>query len=260
MTEATAAVVTTATGEELLQLSEEHPAVAATPCLEWSDAQNSSVTLPIHRARKYFLSGLGMDTHAVTTNVLDLRLTPERWSSVLENLTQQGVFDTIFTQGYDLQEAICDAQSRLPDQDRTLTADDIRAPATTAAPRGSRRQSTEPTEGDEDDPSIRFLAKTQVAALVGEGDRPMRHLCYLWGMLGPTSAAKRTQAGSSLRVVASLLRHYIATFMKQPKDACDDVLAASLRPFLAATELDEVMQSGRTDDVTLRNEGMDGIR
>ena len=255
-------VITDTGGDDHLRLPAQHKAVTSTVCLNW-DKGDTHATIPIHRAHKYLIAGYkNVQTEGMTHTPLDFKIKPSKWASLLDDLADKGAFEVGYTDGNTLIAALCVIQPLLEPGNQTLTGDDLIAPATTSAPRSGRRNNTTPAEGEGDatEPTLGFLLKTSIAGLVGEGERPMRHLCHLLGMLGSTSATRRAEPGSGVRVVASLVRHYVSTFLKQPTNASDEVLSAYLRQFLASTEPNEALQSGRTDDITLRNEGIDGIR
>ena len=181
---------------------------------------------------------------------------------MIKDQESQGIYDKEYEDAFKLVDAVVEVQSCLAPENQVVTPNDVRnrAPAARA-----RRQREAPAGGDsteeEEAEDLRFLSTVPVMSLVAEGERPMRLILQLGGMLGSTVTQRRTEKGSSVRVMSALLKHYIQVFLKLPAPACtDEILAATLKQFLAATEPDELLCSGRTDEATLRSEAIDSIR
>ena len=250
-------------GEEFLQVSIGASVIRATPCLPW-DFGEEWASLPSYKAFEYFMLGQDIvqdDTDIMRLSVLHLRASQAKYQNTLQGYTDLGTFDTTYSHADDLQDAIVGSTPKLADEFKFLQATDI-AQSESQAQSGTRRRRDAPaTEEPTEEVSVRFLAISSVKDLIIEGERPLRHVCRLIGLLGSTCIQRQSEPASSIRVVASLLKHYIITYLKLPSECgSDGVIAASLRQFMAATEPGNMLRSGRADDASTRNEAIDGIR
>ena len=256
--------ITIVDGDDLLQVQANAPVVKATPCLPW-EVSAERASLPGFKAFEYFMTGQGIereDTALLGLSAPALRANQEKYSSIMKGYTAIGTFDTVYEYGDDLQQALVDDAPQLNEEDRNLRSSDIlHLDGSTPAGARTRRRDAEPSEETSEEPNTRFLAVTTVKDLVMDGNQPLRQACRLIGMLGSTSDPRRSEPASSMRVVASLLKHYILTYLKLPSEAStDELIAASIGQFLTATEPGSMMRSGRADNTATRNEAIDGIR
>ena len=260
--------ITTVDGNDYLQIDAEAAVVQATPCLPWTFTDGSA-KLATYKAFEYFLAGHDVarnDTTTLEVNVLQIRgANAATFRTIINEYTEVGVFNATHHYGEDLESAVIAAYPMLGEDAKCLHAEDMLlhdTEATTTA-RGRRQREAPTAEEITEEPSIHFLSVTKVKDLLDEGERPLRHLCRLLGLLGSSTMARRSEVSSSLRVMASLLKHYIMTYLKLPGPAGpehDSILASSIRSFMAATEPGYILKSGRTDDHSTRNEAIDGIR
>lgn len=247
-----------ATGNRHLQMDSDEKVVSATECLEW-DIQGNTASLPEPSAKTFFLPALNIRLNEQVPSILDFKIKAEKYEEVIKQQDELGIYDDKYDDGQELVEAIV-RNTNHSDQ-ACITNEDLCTETT--APNRTRRQREQPTTEEDtgsDESEVHFLSITPTMSLVADGDRPMRHICHLSGMLGSTVTQRRSEPGSNLRVMSALLKHYIVGFLKLTTTCSDEILAATLKHFLAATEPDGMLCSGRTDAASLRSQAIDGIR
>lgn len=245
-------------GFKYLRVDADDAIVGATPFLKW-DIGSTIASIPEYLAKSQLFQATKPGEPNVDHHLSQLTFTDEKWRMHIGGLASAGLFDDIYDDKQVFEQAIKHVQATLQNDEQYYYESDLQAeepPPNRRARNQTAQQAGNDSESVIDD--LRYLEIVKLASLMTDNDTPLRLICKLIGILGHTSTQCRTDASSHLRVMATLLKHYMKGYLGF--NAPDEVLASRLKPFLLATELDGVLCSGEADIDTLQNEAVDGCR
>ena len=254
MTSCDAQTIINEHGDYFLQVNSEAALFAAT-CnfIHWSNAADGSMQAPIQDIIQHIIICTRLfppSEETMDISMLNFNLTNDKWTSIIDNLTDAGAFRSQAKDPLHLKTSILNASSNISDNTRQILPHDI------------NRADPFDLPGAPGPDELKFLALVPVTALVVEEGPSMQLICELAGMLGSgTNAARRTEADSDVRIMAAILLPALHKFLGFTNTTCSSqVLATQLKPLLTAAALDGVLRTGDTSTTTLRNDWVDAFR